>query len=90
MKNNEQMTEKDWVKFAEIQYIRGRLDELFKLNDILECLDLSTIRLIDSRITKYLDKLKSVDKMAYHLYHIEKENIKYSIQKEKNKLNENG
>jgi ribosomal protein L20 len=38
-------------------------------------------RVIDARISKYLDKLKSVDGMAYQLYHVEKENIKQSIQR---------
>lgn len=76
---NEQ--EKEFYKFGEIQYIRGRLDELFKLNSELGNIDLSSSRIIDARISKYLDKLKKIDIMAYHLYYIEKENIKYSIKK---------
>tara|TARA_Y100000389_G_scaffold132725_1_gene130194 strand:- start:4674 stop:4931 length:258 start_codon:yes stop_codon:yes gene_type:complete len=74
-------TEKELYKFGEIQYIRGRLDELFKLNSDLVHIDLSSSRIIDARISKYLDKLKQIDAMAYHLYYIEKENIKYSIKK---------
>ena len=82
------MKEKDWIKFGEIQYLRGRLDELFKLNKSLPHLDMNTMRVIDARITKYLNKLEKVDPMAYHLYHIEKENIKYTIERLGNKVDE--
>ena len=75
------MKEKDWKKFGEIQYLRGRLDELFKLDKILDNIDMNSLRILDARITKYLDKLKRVDPMAYHLYHIERENIKYTIER---------
>jgi len=72
------MTIDDWRTYGEIQYIRGRLDELFKINDMVN-LDLSSGRIIDARIEKYMMKLRKVDPMAYELYRIEKENIKYSI-----------
>jgi len=75
------MKEENWIKFGEIQYLRGRLDELFKLNKSLLELDMKSLRIVDARITKYLGKLKKVDAMAYHLYHIERENIKYSLKK---------
>ena len=78
---NQEMTEKEWQVFGEIQYLKGRLDELFKLNSTLSSLDMHDFRVIDARISKYLDKLKSVDGMAYQLYHVEKENIKHSIQR---------
>lgn len=77
------MEEKDWKKFGEIQYLRGRLDELLKLNDSLETLDMKDTRLVDARLSKYFDKLKNVDEMAYHLYHIEKENIAHTIKRMK-------
>ena len=32
---NQEMTEKEWQLFGEIQYLKGRLDELFKLNSEL-------------------------------------------------------
>ena len=83
------MKEEDWKKFGEIQYLRGRLDELFKLDKILDNIDMNSLRIIDARITKYLDKLKRVDSMAYHLYHIERENIKYTLKRlSKNKKDE--
>ena len=76
-----EMSEKDWQIFGEIQYLKGRLDELFKLNAELNDIGMSDFRLIDARISKYLDKLQSVDAMAFQLYHVEKENIKHSIQR---------
>lgn len=75
------MTEKDWKKFGEIQYLRGRLDELFKINDLIEDVGLSGMRILDARLSKYLEKLKKCDEMSYHLYHIEKENIEFKIKK---------
>ena len=75
------MTEKEWKKFGEIQYLKGRLDELFKLDKELDQLDMNSIRVLDARITKYLSKLSQVDSMAFHLYHIERENIKHTIKR---------
>ena len=75
------MTGEEWEKFGEIQYLKGRLDELFKLDQELDQLDLNSVRTIDARITKYLSKLNQVDEMAFHLYHIERENIKHTIKR---------
>ena len=74
------MTQEDWRKFGEIQYVRGRLDELFKLDIFLE-LDMTSMRKLDARISKYLNKLEEIDSMAYELYHIERENVKHKIRK---------
>ena len=74
------MTQQEWRKFGEIQYIRGRLDEMFKIDNFVD-LDMSGMRKIDARISKYLSKLESIDPLAYELYHIEKENIKHQIRK---------
>jgi len=82
----DEMIREDWRKFGEIQYIRGRLDELFKLDGFLD-LDMSSMRKLDARISKYLIKLEEIDSMAYELYHIERENIKHKIRKVKNQLN---
>jgi hypothetical protein len=76
-----EMTEAEWKKFGEIQYLRGRLDEMFKMDKLMNGLDMSNMRLLDARISKYLDKLKKVDPMAYHLYHIERENIHFTIER---------
>jgi len=66
----------DWRKFGEIQYLRGRLDEQYKLMDEVE-LDLHAGRILDARITKYLTKLRQLDPMAYELYRIERDNINH-------------
>jgi len=80
-KYNTEMSEEQWKKFGEIQYLKGRIDELFKLDDELPGMDMHSMRIIDARISKYLDKLASVDALAYQLYLIERENIKHSIQR---------
>ena len=74
------MTDKQWRKFGEIQYLRGRLDEMFKIDNLID-LDMSGMRRIDARIDKYLNKLKSIDEMTYELYLIERDNIQPKIRK---------
>ncbi len=63
------MTDKDILKYGEIQYLKGRLDELFKSFDIM--IDVHGSRKLDQRIEKYLTKLKTVDEVSYHLYQVE-------------------
>lgn len=63
------MTEQQIQKYGEIQYLRGRLDELHKA--IPTVLDISRQRKLDMRLQKYYDKLKEVDEIAYHLYLVE-------------------
>jgi hypothetical protein len=63
------MTELQIQKYGEIQYLRGRLDELHKA--IPTVLDISRQRKLDSRLEKYYDKLKEIDEIAYHLYLVE-------------------
>jgi hypothetical protein len=74
------MKQEEWRKFGEIQYIRGRLDELFKLDKFID-LDMSSCRKFDARISKYLIKFEKLDPMAYELYRIERENIKHTIKR---------
>ncbi len=74
------MNKEDWRKFGEIQYLRGRLDEMFKIDQMVD-LDMSGGRKVDARISKYLDKLERLDPMAFELYHIEKENIRHTIKR---------
>lgn len=74
----------DWRTYGEVQYLKGRLDELNKIDNLIH-LDMSNMRLIDARISKYLDKLQRVSPLAFELYHIEKENIKHTLQREKQK-----
>lgn len=63
------MTEQDILKFGEIQYLKGRLDELYKA--LPNITNLEKQRKIDQRIEKYITKLKKVDEVAYRLYEIE-------------------
>jgi hypothetical protein len=63
------MTDKDILKYGEIQYLKGRLDELFKALPTVS--DLSRSRKLDQRVEKYLHKLKNVDEVAYYLYQVE-------------------
>ena len=63
------MTEQDIIKYGEIQYLKGRLDELHKAFPTVTNMERS--RKLDQRITKYFKKLKEVDEIAYHLYEVE-------------------
>jgi hypothetical protein len=63
------MTEQEILKFGEIQYLKGRLDELYKALPTITNLDRR--RRIDQRIEKYINKLKKVDEVAYYLYEVE-------------------
>jgi hypothetical protein len=68
------MTDKEIRKYGEIQYLKGRLDELHKA--LPTVLDMGRQRKLDQRIEKYFQKLKSVDEMGYHLYIVELKNRK--------------
>jgi hypothetical protein len=63
------MTEQEILKFGEIQYLKGRLDELYKA--IPTITNMERKRKIDQRIEKYINKLKNVDEVAYRLYEVE-------------------
>lgn len=63
------MTEKEILKYGEIQYLKGRLDELFK--SLPNVVELQKSRKLDQRIEKYLNKLRFVDEISYNLYQVE-------------------
>jgi hypothetical protein len=63
------MTEQEILKFGEIQYLKGRLDELYKAIPTITNMDRR--RKLDQRIEKYINKLKNVDEVAYRLYEVE-------------------
>ena len=63
------MTDQDILKFGEIQYLKGRLDELYKA--IPTITNMERRRKLDQRIEKYITKLKKVDEVAYRLYEVE-------------------
>lgn len=70
----------------EIQYLKGRLDELHKAFPTITNMDRS--RKLDGRISKYYDKLKKTDEMAYHLYLVERRNQEVSKEKSKKIMKE--
>ena len=80
------MTEKEIQKFGEIQYLKGRLDELFKSFDIM--MDVYGSRVLDQRIEKYLTKLKNVDEVSYHLYQVELKTRRKSKERSKKDIKE--
>jgi len=80
------MTEKDIIKYGEIQYLKGRLDELHKAFPTITNIERS--RKLDVRIQKYFDKLKAIDEVAYHLYLIELETRRQSKRKSQERIKE--
>jgi phosphoribosylformylglycinamidine (FGAM) synthase PurS component len=80
------MTDQEITKYGEIQYLKGRLDELFKAIQTITNLDRK--RRVDQRIEKYLQKLKKVDELAFHLYGVELSNRRRSKEKSKNEIKE--
>ncbi len=75
------MNEELLHKFGEIQYLKGRIDELHKA--LPTVLDLNRKRKLDMRLQKYYNKLKATDELAYHLYLVERETQMMSKQKSK-------
>lgn len=63
------MTDQEILKFGEIQYLKGRLDELYKAIPTITNMDRR--RKLDQRIEKYINKFKKVDEVAYLLYEVE-------------------
>jgi len=80
------MTQQDILKYGEIQYLRGRLDELFKALPTIS--DLSRSRKLDQRIEKYLQKLKNVDELSFHLYQVELKSRQKSKERSKKEIKE--
>lgn len=78
------MTYEEIEKYGEIQYLKGRLDELYK--GYVPSSSTHDSRMVDYRISKYEKKLENLDKVAYHLYQVERKNIRFSKQKSKEKM----
>ena len=70
----------------EIQYLKGRLDELYK--GYVPNKSTTDNRIVDSRISKYESKLKAIDEVSFYLYQVERENQRFSKQKSKKKITE--
>ena len=71
-------------KLMEIQYLTGRLDELYK--GYVPNHTSTKGRTIDSRISKYEDKLIKLDPIAFHLYKVQHTNIKLAKRKSQAKI----
>ena len=80
------MTPHEIDKLMEIQYLKGRLDELYK--GYVPHNTSTSNRIVDSRISKYEDKLKSTDEIAFRLYMVEKQNRMYAKSKSKVSIKE--
>ncbi|MDD1417252.1 hypothetical protein MEN41_22430 [Dolichospermum sp. ST_con] len=80
------MTDFEIEKYGEIQYLKGRLDELHKAYPTITNMERS--RKLDGRISKYYKKLKDLDEVAYHLYMVEQQNRMHSKEKSKKELKE--
>ena len=80
------MTEQELHKLLEIQYLKGRLDELHKAFPTI--IDLHRSRKLDMRLQKYYDKLKQTDEVAYHLYLVERHNQQMSKEKSQKHMKE--
>ena len=75
------MDYKTTQKLMEIQYLKGRLDELYK--GYVPNLNSTDNRIVDTRISKYEDKLMAIDEIAFHLYNVERQNVSESKRKSK-------
>jgi hypothetical protein len=75
------MTDFEIEKYGEIQYLKGRLDELHKAYPTITNMERS--RKLDGRISKYYKKLKDLDEVAYHLYMVEQQNRLHSKERSK-------
>ena len=80
------MTFQEINKLMEIQYLKGRLDELYK--GYVPHNSSTDNRIVDSRISKYENKLKVIDEIAYYLYQVERDNQRFSKEKSKKKMKE--
>lgn len=78
------MTQQEIEKYGEIQYLKGRLDELYK--SYVPGNPSHTNRVVDARISKYEKKLKDLDEVAFYLYQVKRKNIRFSKQKSKEKI----
>lgn len=78
------MIEQEIEKYGEIQYLKGRLDELYK--SYSPGIQSHNNRVVDARISKYEKKLKDLDEVAFHLYQVERKNIRFSKQKSKERM----
>ena len=80
------MTNEQILKYGEIQYLKGRLDELFKA--LPTVFDVNRSRKLDQRVEKYLIKLRNVDEVSFHLYQVELKTRQKSKERSKKEIKE--
>ncbi len=78
------MTNKELNKLLEIQYLKGRLDELYK--GYVPTSSSTDDRMVDYRISKYESKLKEIDIISFHTDSVERTNRLFAKQKSKKKI----
>ena len=78
------MTEAEIHTLLEVQYLKGRIDELHKALPTIT--NLERKRKLDVRLDKYYNKLRETDEVAYHLYQVEKVNRDHSKRKGINEI----
>jgi hypothetical protein len=78
------MNYREIMKFGEIQYLKGRLDELYK--GYVPNFSDTNNRIVDSRISKYEEKLRKIDITSYYSFQVEKVNRFYSKEKGKKEM----
>tara|TARA_Y100000389_G_scaffold69178_1_gene65818 strand:- start:820 stop:1158 length:339 start_codon:yes stop_codon:yes gene_type:complete len=71
-------------KLMEIQYLTGRLDELYK--GYVPNYTSTSQRIVDTRISKYETKLLKLDPIAFHLYKVQHTNVKLAKRKSQAKI----
>jgi len=79
-------TQAEIMVYGEVNYLRGRLDELHKA--IQTITNLNRRRRVDARIEKYMDKLYAIDKVSYLQYNCEIGSRHRIKMKNINKINE--
>jgi hypothetical protein len=81
------MKDSDLHILLEVQYLKGRIDEL-EIKALPQVLNLHKSRKLDLRIQKYHDKLKATSELAYHLFIVEKTNRQAAKLKSKKNIKE--
>ena len=81
------MTDQEITKYGEIQYLKGRLDEL-QYRAVPNTLNLQNSRKLDMRVDKYYNKLKNTSELAYHLHIVERANVVASKRKSQTQIKE--
>ena len=78
------MDYKEIHKLMKIQYLTGRLDELYK--GFVPSYTSTSMRIQDTRISKYENKLMNLDPVAFHLYKVQHKNVTMAKKKSKAKI----